>query len=341
MTLTHRGSGMRTVVKSALISMVLVLTSCVSFDGAGDIPEITAQMPLEEKLASAIDFGGQTFKDVVKSISEQKKWSASEQILASLIIQNVEVWQEAQLLNATKLYQRSGAKNDDIVFAKLIENGGVLAAKVAWKLIENSSNPKALGIIDSVLTQAIVTNDLDRHLIPEMANAVATLNVKSVYGVLKVGLFKTGEPAFVESMIRLYAARSSDDLFDYLLLAEDNELRQRTLKSIDTITAVQILDYLANQPMTFGHNELGKIFVYAASRNVGLRQAARRVVDGLVPINPQILAFELSKQPKWVQMSLIEAARREITANSKTLLKELSLMTPDRSIEEEIGYLRL
>lgn len=337
---------MKLVIRQSAFVMMISLSmglasSCVSFDGKESAPKITDEMPLKEKLAHAVDFGGETFKSVSKSISEKKQWRQTEKILASFIIKNASNWQDSQILNATKLYGKTGVQNVDLVFIKLVELNKPIATEAAWKLMRLAEPKKANGVIDSVLTEAVVNSDIDRHLIPEMAAAVEILDTKSVYGVLKLGLMKTGDAQFVSAMTKLYPVKASDDLFDYLVIPSDDELRQRALKSIDTITAVQILEFLERNPMSFGHKELGKIFVYSASRNIGLRQLARNVIDRIAAGNVEILAFELTKQPKWVQMSLIESARRSMTANTKVLLKKLQEMTPDRNVEEEISLLRM
>jgi hypothetical protein len=325
----------------SLVLSLAALSACVSFNGQETAPEITSEMSLDAKLASAIDFGGNTFKQVVKHISDNNEWSKTERVLTSLIIANSEYWQDAQILNASKLYERSGAKNVDLVFLKLLKINKPLTIKMGWNLLRFADGAKYSQIVDSVLSQSIIDGNLDQHLIPEMANAVSYLDVKSVYGIVKLGLMKKGEPEFVVAMTKLYPHRSSDDLFDYLVLANNEELRQRALKSINTLTALQILEYLSNNPVSFGHKDLGKVFVYAASRNIGLRQTARLVVDVLVSQNSEILAYELSKQPKWVQISIIESARREMTSNTKLLLKRLKEMTPDTNIEEEISLLKI
>lgn len=324
-----------------LLSFICLSLSCVSFSGNKEVPEITTDMPLDLKLANAIDFGGETFKTVVKQISLEKRWGESENVLTSLILANSSSWQEAQILNATKLYERSGAKNVDLVFMKLLEIDKPLTTRLAWNLLRLGTGEKYKKLVDSVLSNALVEGTLDKHLIPEMANAVSLLDVKTVYGIMKLGLMKVGEGEFVVAMSRLYPNSSSDDMFDYLVLAGNDELRQRALKTVNTLTALQILEYLGTSPVSFGHKDLGKIFVYCASRNVGLRQAARVVVDKLVSKNSEILAYELARQPKWVQISIIESARRSMTANTKLLLKKLGSMTADENVAEEISLLKL
>lgn len=329
------------IFKCMMITILLSSSACVSFNGIKNAPKITNEMKVEEKLAHAIDFGGETFKDVSKSITDNDQWGKAEIALTSLILSNVNRWQESQLMNAAKLYERSGATNADLVFLKLIDQGSSMATQMAWQLLRQVEYKNVGVMVDKVLSEAVIDGTIENHLIPDMADTVAVLDIKSVYGILKLGLMKKGDPQFVAAMIKLYPVKSSDDLFDYLVLPNNDELRQRSLKTIDTITAIQILDRLETEPMSFGHKDLGKIFVYAASRNMAFRQTGRRVIDTLVSINPEILAFELSKQPKWAQMSLVESARRSMTSNTKLLLKHLKKMTPDETIEEEISLLRL
>ena len=316
------------------------LSSCVSFDGSHSPPEITNRMPLEKKLSNAIDFGGKTFSEVVKEVNRQNLWKKAEKPLSSLIIANADTWQSWQMINAANLYKKTNARNVDVIFFKLVEVDRPLVTKLAWEILK-VAEPKRVGsLIDSFLSSLILEGKIDKHLIPEMADAVRVLDIKSVYDVMKLGLFKTGNPSFVLAMTKLNPEKSPDDLFDYLVLPENGELRQRALKSIDTITALQILVYLGENPISFAHRKLGKIFVYAASRNVGLREAARKVIDTLVPINVEVLAYELSQQPAWAQLSIIESARRNLTSNTKNLLYHLRKITVDQNIAEEVGLLR-
>ena len=155
------------------------------------------------------------------------------------------------MINAANLYKKTSARNVDVIFFKLVEVDRPLVTKLAWEILK-VAEPKRVGaLIDSFLSSLILEGKIDKHLIPEMADAVRVLDIKSVYDVMKLGLFKTGNPSFVLAMTKLNPEKSPDDLFDYLVLPENGELRQRALKSIDTITALQILVYLGENPISF------------------------------------------------------------------------------------------
>lgn len=317
------------------------LSSCVAFDGSLEPPEITAEMPTEEKIAAAIDFGGETFEKVIRSIKQENSWAEAEPALVSLILKNFKTWQQGQYLNAAKLYRQTPYKLIDVLFANIVSDTDPFRTQIAWQLVGHAPRSEIISrLVDTVLSEAVTSNDIDRHLIVEMADAVKALDVKTVYGLMKMGLFKTGDASFVEAMISLMPEKSSDDLFDYAALVNLEEVRQKNLQSVNTLTVIQILDYLVRNPMNFAHEDLGKIFVLAASRNIGIRESARLVVENLVSSNPEMCAFELAKQPNWVQLSLIEATRRNMTAGYKVLLRELAKMTSNDVIEEEISELK-
>lgn len=296
-------------------------------------------------LSSAIDQGGELFMGLLnelgRSSSEtQKVKDMVNQHLPSLIIAHSKTWQMKQLERATEIHRYSDHSYPWLVFSHILSSPHQEAPSMAWKsLISITSNHQHRQMVDSVLSKALSDNDLDRHLVTEMADVVRLWKITSVYDVVKLGLLSKGDPGFALAMAQLKPKQASKDFLDYLALVPDSDLRQLSMASIQDLTASQILNHLDHHPPNISHRHVSKLFAFAASRQMNLRQLALSIVDKIVPTAPPTMSYLLSRQPKWVQQTIIEEARRSMTAHRKLLLTGLSEITPDKDIREEISWL--
>ena len=324
-----------------------LLMGCAHFDQLKQQARTPAPVDYAQPktLAGAIDQGGELFMGLLnemgRSSSEaQKVNDMVNQHLPSLIIAHSKTWNLKQLERATEILHYSDHSYPWLVFSHILNSPHQEGPAMAWKSLTSvtSSHDHQL-MVDSVLSKALSDNDLDRHLVPEMADVVRLWKVTTVYDVVKLGLLSKGDPGFALAMAHLKPKQASDDFLNYLALVPDSDLRQLSMASIQDLTASQILNHLHHHPPNIAHRHISKLFVFAASRQMNLRQVALSIVDKIVPTAPPTMSYLLSRQPKWVQQTIIEEARRAMTAQRKLLLTGLSELTPDKDILEEISWL--
>ncbi|MCY4443887.1 MAG: hypothetical protein OXC44_03695 [Proteobacteria bacterium] len=324
---------------SILLYVSIYASGCVSSSSSSAIFRLK-DAPAEN-LVKAIDQGGDAFlstSSFLLKASQIDKYKY-ERVLVSFFQTNIPSWNTSQLLRAVKLYQHTPKRFGFLVFSNLQKAPHKQAYSFAWMVLGGMDQSIAAEFADSALSQALLEGHIEKHFVIEMAQAVKKWRLSSVYSVVHMALLKTGESEFVEAMTTLSPQKASDDLLSYLALAPDSDLRQLFLDSIDATSALLSLEHLAQYPPNFGHAHLRKLFSYAGSRQLALQDAALQVIDKLTPTQPMIVAYELSRTEKWVQLAFIERVRRDVTPNRKLLLQNLATLTADENIRDEIALL--
>jgi hypothetical protein len=127
----------------------------------------------------------------------------------------------------------------------------------------------------------------------------------------------------------------------YLQLAPSDELRQRTLVTVNSYTCSAILTHLEDHLVPATNANLVRLFELAVSRNIVLGRGARRVLEAWSPTLGDILSEELAKADAYVQIAFIEGTRRDPTPNIKGLLEKLKSTTTHAEVLDDLANLRL
>lgn len=333
-----------------LIFATLLLSACQSTSSFAEMWQNTWHSDDQEVLmVRAIDEGGEVFLRQSKLLQEPPPSPAhfladAERRLVSLFHSNAAHWNQAQLLRATRLYGLTEQKHSSLVFSAILRSSAEESYSLAWQLLsttplrqqELESNR---AFVDGILSQALRQGNIQQHFVPEMAQVIQAWQVRSVYSVLRMALFKKGDPEFVHAMIHLKPRDCSEDLMNYLALVPPEDLRQLSLNSIRSSSAQAILEHFAQHPPSFGHPHIGKLFAYGASRQTTLKNLALKVIDQLTPEGAMLMAYSLMQQPPWVQMAIITEGGRQSTPQRLLLLRHLAQITPDENIAAEIALL--
>ena len=163
--------------------------------------------------------------------------------------------------------------------------------------------------------------------------------MRGVYTLLREGLMKTGADDFAISMLSLNAESAALDFIDYLSKTDLEDLRQINQKNINIYSCLVILRFLNSYPLPVEHPDIGIIFQYAVSRNTGLNEMARSVLDRQIPRFKDELAFSLARQSSSVQLAFVEGSRHQQSSNVRVLLDELREITAYKEVVEEIAAL--
>lgn len=320
---------------------LFLIAGCVSWDPKDQkkAPDLSVESSLEERIAVAIDFGGNSIVQARKLMEIKGDASEVRQNLEDKILNKSESWSDPQFIHAIQLYELTRPVNTESIFNYLTKFDSSLKLKLGWRLAGVGTSPKLMLAIDNVLTRDFGV--IEKHLIPEMAFAVRTHRVQSVYSVLRLGLMSKGEVAFVLAMASLRPIESSNDFMAYLQLAPADELRQRTLVSVNSYTCSAILTHLEEHVITSTNSNLVRLFEFAVSRNIVLGRGARRVLEAWAPTLGDVLSEELAKAETYVQIAFIEGTRRDPTPNIKAILEKLKTTTTHAEVLDDLANLRL
>ncbi len=303
-------------------------------------PVINAQIPLDQALQAAITYGGDTLTQVKKEIKRREQGEAASKIVHDLLQANLQTYDHTQLINAGHLYVAMPVPLSPEFFRELIGSGRVLAQQLGWQLAAVKPSTALAKAIDLELTRALAEGEEDNLMIPQMANAVRANHLYSAYTLMRVGLMTKGDEEFAQAMIHLDPKRASDDFLLYISIPKAEELRQLTLSSINLYTAMAILKHMKSYPPTAGAVGFEHLFYFAVSRNLTLAEEAQTVIEEYIPTNTDLLAALLAKQPSWVQIAYLEAARRHMTPKQGILVGELQKTTAETDVVDEIREMK-
>lgn len=323
------------------LSLSFLQLSCVSLRG-GDSdspPQIKADMPLEQAFAHAIRYGGSTLEDVKKLVKARDAWPELETISAAYIKENMNSASPSVFLNAVHLYRVSANRMNVDLLKQLFASSEPFHKKIAWQLAALRPSSRIAALLEEVLSQVLVNGNIEEVLFPEMARAVEANQVRTVYTILRQGLFASGSDDFAKAMITLNPDLAADDFVDYLAQASLEDLRQINQTSVNMYTCLVILRFFMNYPLPVANPNVGHLYYYAISRNPGLNEMARDVLEQQIPRFREQMVFILARQPQAVQMAFVEGTRHHPGANVQSMLASLKELTAFQEVEDEISAL--
>lgn len=303
-------------------------------------PEISKATSTDDLVSLAIEYGGVTLQKVKKQIRDRNIVAEVESQLVPVLKKSADTLADHQLLNAANLYGYLPTKVNPDLFLTLVQNERLISRRVGWQLAAQKFDPQLGLIMDRALSQALIENNLSQVLLPQMANAVRINRLKSAYTVVRQGLMEQGDEEYALAMITLNPSRASEDFIPYLVLAPADELRQLTVSSVKIYSVMTILRHLKNYPPSIGIQGFDHLFAYMVSRNNGISDLTRAVLETYLPANANSLAIGLAKQPPWLQVAFLENVRRQTSPGLALLLQELKQTTSEINVARDIDEIR-
>ena len=320
----------------------VLLPSCVT-DGESklDAPKLTQETSTEDAVEAAINFGGQTFNQAMTIVKQRRDYVKASQAAKDRIIVGLESMKLAELYNAVRIYRESSQKLDRRLFVTLIFSELNLARQMGWQLAATFPSIQTGKMIDDALSLILAEGKEKNHFISQMASAVAANNLASSYKVLQRGLNQTGDDAFAKAMIAINPTQASSDFLAYLAMAPVEDLRQLNQQSVNVMTCYVILNHMRSVQPPTDHPQYEHLFLFAVSRNQGLAELARAVLEEGYTKDRARLAFVLARLPSWIQVSFVEGVRRSLNSNTRGFLAELRKLTVQDDVLEELKNISL
>lgn len=328
------------VLGAAVVGGVLAgMTSCVSWRGESEgPPALTADMAADEVVEAGVRFGGRTLDAAGEWMTQRRAWNEAGPRLEALLHAEKETLPNAELVNAVRMYVQSPVRPKvDRVLRDLWVSDRSLGRQLGWQIAAQAPGPVVAKAVETEIERAVETNDESRILLPEFADAVRANRLSGAYSVLRLGLLTTGHLQFVTAMAELAPRKASDDFMEYLALAPVEELRQLTQTRVSVPTCLAIFAHMKKFPALASHGRFDFLFLYAVSRNQALAEAALATIQVYLPEYQSALALRLAHLPAWVQVSYVEAARRQTSPVMALFLAELQETTTQEEVIEEIG----
>ncbi|MFW7379487.1 MAG: hypothetical protein ACOH5I_11810 [Oligoflexus sp.] len=320
---------------------IFLQMACVSLSGGKDDrpPEIKADMPLEQAFDHAIQYGGSTLEDVKRLVKAREAWPQLEELSKRYISKNMRSASPSMLLNAVHLYRLSTPRLDPLLLTQLFAIKEPFHQRIAWQLAALKPSLQVASVLENELSKMIASDDIDQALLPEMARAVQANQIRTVYTILRQGLFASGSDDFAKAMIALNPEIAADDFIEYLAQASLEDLRQINQTGVNMYTCLVILRFFMNHPLPVANPHIGHLYYYAISRNPALAEMARDVLEQHVLQHREQMVFVLARQPMAVQMAFVEGTRHYPGANVQLMLTGLKELTAFQEVEEEISSL--
>ena len=315
--------------------------ACVSMgtkDESDKPPIINEDIATKDAVNAGIKYGNPTLKQVGALIKERKVSGYVGEYLGKQIQANYERWTSLQLINAVSLFQNMASPNSPELFSFLVQQDRTLAIQLAWTLAARVPSLAMAQVIEESLTGALRDGGWHGQLIPELAEALMANRLKSAYTLAREGLTVTHHPSFADAMSFLQPKQASSDFMDYLSLAPLDELRQLNMRQVNVLACTKALSHLIRYPATVTHTKIHHLFYFAISRNLGLAEMGRKVIESYLPENKNYLAFLLIKEPTWVQLAYIESSRRNLSPVLGLFLGEIKKVSAQREVIDEINY---
>lgn len=299
-------------------------------------PKLTEKTPLPEIASAAAKFGGQTLEDGKKIVIQRKEQSAAIAWAESQLKDDIENGDPVLIANVMNFYIAMHPQVPIKLVESMVTAQRPIVRQMGWKLASQKPSREMAAFIEGFLTQVVWKNNEESVLLPEMAEAVQTNRVKSVYTLLRQGLMQDGSEPFARAMITLDPDRASSDFFDYLAKATIEDLRQLNQKSINSLTCFIILNHFSTHGVDLDHPKFEMLFFYAVSRNQALAQLANSVLEKQMAFTRENLAYTLARLPIWLQMAYVEGARANPNPNVGLFLGDLKKLTAHKEVVEEI-----
>jgi hypothetical protein len=322
----------------ALIGAAVLSISCVSLpkDGVEQPPEITSELSVDECVQAGMRFGGVTLETVKKRFHKNKEWPAVHKLTAKLLRSPDSKMVNREFLQLVNMYQSSLKNLDEGVFLALIRSESDIQKQAGWQLAANFPEPKVAQWVDRELSIMLESGTEEKNLFPQLAHAVQANRVKAAYSMMRMALLKSGVDDFAKAMAALDPIRASNDFFDYLALANPEDLRQMTQTTVNVFTCMFIMKHYLAYPADINHPKSEMIFYYSISRNNGLADIAKDVVQYGLNGSVAHIAQILARMPSWVQVAFVEGVRTSQDQKLKLVLAELQLATSEQDVADEI-----
>ena len=299
---------------------------------------ITQDTKTEDAIEIAILRGGVNIKNTLRLIATRGDHEIAKKILMDKLITKEERASFSEQANMIALLQSFKLKAESaiLLFETLKASLDSKQRELAWG-IATAFPSRELGVhIEKHLSQALLSDDLERELVPAMADALSQNYLVSSYSILKQGLLKIHDSSFVQAMITLNPKAAEKDFLEYLGMIPLEELRQLNLESSDIFICLEILDYLLKRNPIPTHPNYENLFNFAISRNPSLSSAAIKILERASTEYRPHLAQMLSRAPGWVQLAYIEKVRRNSTVKTRLFLKELKEISSKALVQKEI-----
>lgn len=333
---------MKRLLRSFILYGLLVIggIGCESLRQGGEQddapPKLTEKTPLPEVANAAAKFGGQTLEDAKKIIIHRKEQTAAIAWSETELKEEIENGDPVLIANVVNLYMAMHPQVPIKLVEGMVSAQRPIVRQMGWKLAAQKPNREMAAFIEGFLTQVVWKNGEENVLLPEMAEAVQSNRVKSVYTLLRQGLMQDGSESFARAMITLEPDRASSDFFDYLAKATIEDLRQLNQKSVNALTCYIILNHFGTHGVDLDHPKFEMLFFYAVSRNQALAQLANGVLEKQMAFTRENMAYTLARLPIWLQMAYVEGARANPNPNVGLFLGDLKKLTAHKEVVEEI-----
>lgn len=301
---------------------------------------ITQETPTKEALEIAILRGGQDIKNALRLVVARRDQEKAKNFIFDRLMTKDEEIQKtfSDQANMIALLQsfRLEPQKTILLFETMKASLNPRQRELAWG-VATAFPSKEMGVhIEKHLSQALLYDDLDRELLPAMADALAQNYLVSSYSILKQGLLKIHDIAFVQAMIKLNPMAAERDFLDYLSFVPLEELRQLNLESSNIFVCMEILEFLhARNPLPT-HPKYDYLFNFAISRNPSLSSLAIDILDKASVKHRAHLAQMLARAQSWVQLAYIEKVRRNSNIQTRLFLKELKDISSKSLVLKEI-----
>jgi hypothetical protein len=321
-----------------LISAMLIATSCVTLRDTDPErpPEITAEMSTEEAATAAVTYGEETFQAASRRFTERNEWPKVKEFAVSMLKSLPKDMTARQQVLLVQLYQSSVKQLDTEVFLYLVRNENSILRQAGWQLAAHFPRADLVPLIDAELSRIVAGSQEQNNLFPQLAKAVRANRVKAAYTFLRLGLMGNGDDEFARAMATLDPIRSTNDFMNYLTLANSEELRQITQKSVNVYSCIYIMKHFLAYPVNVSNPSFSQLFYYAISRNNALSDLGKEVLQFGVNGSPAAIALLLSREPAWVQIAFVESVRRTQQPKLKVLVSELLPLASDEGVAMEI-----
>ena len=314
----------------------ILFSGCASFsEEKPQVPEITPTMAVDQAVSIAIEHGG----DSVEQLKARFKSSQEKQQMAQYIEKSILENQKLTNIKFIRLIQLYGYFTNEIsvkVLNRLIFDETVAVRQIGWRLAAVYPAEPIKRHIEEVLTHALVKGSEEFILLPEMAKAVRTNQIKSVYTLIRFGLMSKGNDEFAKTMVVLDPEQARHDFLDYLGKATIEDLRQINQSTVDFYSCLVILNFYKQNELPLFHPKISSLILFAISRNRLLADLAGEVLEREYERHGFEFALVISRLPQWIQIAYIENQRRLPTANGSTLLSHLREVSSSKTVIEEI-----
>ena len=326
--------------KILIMAASLGAISCVTVEEDKEAPKIVRSMPAKEIFDIALKHGGDSMKSLKKVSTKANKWPQMAQLSRDFLAKNIHSADRATLIRTAQVYQAAVPELEAQVLRLFTRHEKQDIAVIAWQLASIRPSAPVKRFIEEEVSFFLVRNWESRLLFPEFARAVQENEVNSVFSLLRMGLMENKGDDFAKAMLALNSRAVAEPFMDYLGTASVEDLRQMNQTTVDVYTCLVILRHFMANSLPVGHPDVGRLFVYAVSRNSALADMAREVIDQQLPQFKEQLTFALAKQPMKVQIAFVEGVRRSPGSNFRILLGQLRGVTRYSQVVEEIDTIK-